>query len=113
MRVGMPSTDAAGSAMQPPAALDVGEARRLGRDEPIAEADLPAQRDRLGLLDQQRVGAAVDREAVDLFAEDDAAGARRALEDDERDAAARELVRRRQPGDAAADDRDVDGGRRS
>ena len=74
--------------MQPSAALDVGEARRLGRNEPIAEAELLAERDAVRLLNQQRVGAAVDREAVDLFAEDDAAGASRALEHDERDAAA-------------------------
>ena len=94
--------------MQAAAALDVGEARRLGRDEPIAQAELLAERDRLGFLNQQRVGAAVDREAVDCFADDDAAGARRAFEHHERDAAARELVGGGETRDAAADDDDVD-----
>src|SRR5207248_3104439 len=56
------------------------------------------------------IGAAVDREAADLLAEDHAAGARRALEDDERAAAQVELVRRREPRDPAADDRRVENG---
>ena len=37
-----------------------------------------------GFCVEQRVRAAVDRVAVDLFAQDHAAGARRALEHDER-----------------------------
>ena len=109
MRVGMPSTELAGSGMQTSAALDEREARRLGRHEPIAEAELLAERDAVGLLDEQRVGPAVDREAVDLLAEDDAAGARRALEQ-RRTSTPRcvQLVGGAEPGDAAADDDDVD-----
>ena len=58
----------------------------------------------VGFLDEQRIGAGVDREAVDVFAQDDAAGARRALEDDERESRCVQLVGGREPGDAAADD---------
>ena len=93
-----------GQRVQPSAALDVREARRLGRDQAIAEADLLAERDAFGLLNQQRVGAAVDGVAVDLFADDHAAGAGRALEHDEGGAVPRELVGGREAGDASADD---------
>src|SRR5205823_10926107 len=75
-----------------------------------AEAELLAERDGRRLLHQQRIGAAVDREAADLLTEDHAAGARRALEDDERAAAQVELVGRREPRDPAADDRRVENG---
>ena len=75
----------------------------------MAEADLLAERDAFGLLNQQRVGAAVDGVAVDLFAEDHAAGTGRALEHDEGGAVQRQLVRGRQPGDAPADDDGVNG----
>ena len=47
-RVGMPSTELDGSAMQPSVALDVREARRFGRHEAIAEAELLAERDASG-----------------------------------------------------------------
>ena len=56
-----------GQRMQASAALDEREARRLGRDQPIAEAELLAELDAVGLLNQQRVGAGVDGEAVDLL----------------------------------------------
>ena len=59
--------------MQPAVALDVGEAGRFGRDEAILQPQLLAQADAFGLLHQQRIGPRVDREAVDLFAEHDAA----------------------------------------
>ena len=85
-------------------------ARRGGLvgDQAIAEPELLAERDAFRLLREQRVGAGVDREAVDLLAQDDAAGPRRALEDRERHAALVQLVAGGQPGDAAADDDDID-----
>jgi hypothetical protein len=46
-------------------------------------------------------------EPVHLFAEDHAAGTRVTLEHDAPDALPRELVRRRESRDSAADDRDV------
>jgi hypothetical protein len=78
--------------METPAALDEGDPRRLGGDQPVAESNFLTERDALRLLDEQRVGSAVDRESVDLFAQDDSAGAVRMLEDDEADAAPRQLV---------------------
>src|SRR5581483_2266066 len=93
--------------VQRAAALDVGEARQLGRHQAIADPELLAQLDAVGFLNQQRVGTAVEDEAVDRLAEDDAAGARSALEHDERDAASVQLVRRREPRDAATDDDNV------
>ncbi len=84
-RVGIPSTDAAGSACSRPPSLDEREARRLGRDQPIAESELLAERDAFGLLNQQGVGSGIDDEAVELLAEHDAARARPAFEQHERD----------------------------
>jgi hypothetical protein len=95
--------------VQPSAALDVGEARRLGRDQAIAEADLAAQRDRRRFLDEERVRAGVDGEAVHLFAEDHAARPAGSLEGDDGHAVSRQLVGRSQPGDSRADDDDVRG----
>ncbi len=66
----------AGQRVKTAVALDEREARRLGRDQPVAEPELLAELDAVGLLDQQRVGSAVDGVAVDLFAQDDAADAR-------------------------------------
>ena len=94
--------------MQPAAALDVRHARQLRRHEPAAEPELLAERDPFRFLNQQRVGTAVDGEAIDFFAEDHAAGPRRAVEHDERHASSRQLVRRGQPGNPRADDGDVD-----
>src|SRR5207248_1946932 len=59
------------------------------------------------LLDEQRIGTRVDGEAVDLFAENHAAGARRPFEYHERRAAAVQLVRGREARDSGADDGDV------
>src|SRR5207244_11614870 len=87
--------------------LDIRDARQLRRYQTAAETELFAERDACRFLNQQRVGAAVDREAADVFAEDHAAGARRAFEDDERETAPMELVRGREPRDAAADDRHI------
>ena len=97
--------------MQPAVANDVGGARRERRDQPLAEAELAAQRHRTRFLHQQRVRAAVDDPAVEPLRGDDAAGAVAGLEDAHADAAPLQLVRGRQPGDAAADDGDVDGAR--
>ena len=60
-RVGMPSTDAAGSGCSRPPRWMYASARRLRRDQPIAEAELLAEPDAFGFLHQQRIGAGVDR----------------------------------------------------
>jgi len=70
----------------------------------IAEAELFAQLDPVGFLNQERVRSAVDHEPVDFFAEDDSAGPRRSFEQHERHSASRQLVCRGEAGDAAADD---------
>ena len=93
--------------MQRAAAQDEGEPRRLGRHQAIAEAELLAELDAVRLLDEQRVGTGVDREAVDLLAEDDAARRARASSRTNGTPRRRELVGRRQAGDAATDDDDV------
>src|SRR5437762_1750551 len=79
-------------------------------DQRLAETQLEAQLDALGLLNQQRIGACINREAIDLFAEDDAAGARATFEHDERRAAPVELIRRGKSRDAAPDHDDVNSG---
>ena len=81
----------------------------VGRHERGSEPELLAQPDAVGLLHQERIGPRVDRESVDLLAQDHAAGTRRALEHDESDAALLELVGDRQPRDPAADDHGVVG----
>jgi hypothetical protein len=93
--------------IQAPAALNVGDPRRLGRHESAAETEFLTERDRRGLLNQQRIRSAVEREAADFFADDHAAGARRLFEDDERAAPPRQLVGGGKARDPAADDRDV------
>ena len=70
------------------------------------EAELLAELNRRRLLHQQRVGSRVDREPVAVLGVNQSAEARRGLEQDERDVAARELERGGQAGDAAADDDD-------
>ena len=59
--------------MKPAAPLDVGEARRPRWNQQRAEPELLAQPDAVGFLDEKRVGPRVDRETVDLFAQDHAA----------------------------------------
>src|SRR4029079_5265908 len=85
---------------------NVGEPRGSGRDQPIAEAQLTAQRHAVRLLDEQRVGSAVDGVAVNLLAENHAAGARSCLQQHEWMAAQMQFVSGRESGDAAADDDD-------
>ena len=77
---------------------------QLGRYKAIAEPELFTELDALGFLNEQRIRSGVDREAVDLFAEDHAARTCGALQQDERQALPMELKARRQPRDAAADD---------
>jgi len=86
--------------------LDECEARQLGRRQQAAQAQLLAQFDAFGLLDEQCVGAAVDRVPVDLLAEDDAAETRPAFEQHERYVLSMQFVRRRQTANPAADDDD-------
>ena len=93
--------------MQPAVSLDVGEAGRFGRDEAIRQPQFLAQADAFGFVHQQRVGPRVDREAVELFAEHDAARPAARLEQCKGDAAALELERDRKPRDAAADNDDL------
>ena len=57
------------------AALTLERERAAGLDE-LRRFQLLAEADPFGLLNEQGIGAGVDREAVDLFAEDDAARAR-------------------------------------
>jgi hypothetical protein len=98
-----------GQRVQAPASLDVGDTRRLRGNQLIAQPDFLAQLDRFRFLNQQRIRASVDRESVHRFAEDDAAGAWRAFQYHERHLSPGELVTGGKAGDAAADDRDVNG----
>ena len=86
-RVGMPSTDAAGSGWRRPPRCTKASRGSLVVTSRSRKPNLLTQRNAFRLLDEQRVGSAVDRETVDLFAQDDAADPRRMLEDDEADAA--------------------------
>ena len=76
--------------------------------EPVAEAQLAAERHGARLLHEQRVGTGVDDPAVESFGGDDAAGAIGRFEHAHRHATALQLVGGRQARDAAADDGDVD-----
>jgi hypothetical protein len=87
--------------------LNVGDARPLRGDETILEAELFAQPDAFRFLYEQRVGASVDGEAVDLLAQDDAAGAAAGFEECEGDATAEQLVSDRKARDAPANDDDL------
>ena len=59
---------------------------------------------RRGLLREDRLGSGLDGEAVEILGADQASESRRGLEQRERDPAAAELVRGREPADPAADD---------
>ena len=76
------------------------------RTQPMADPQFPAEFDGRGLLRQQRVGAGVDDEPAGALGLDDAAEGGRRFEQQERHAAARELVGGRQAAHTAADDRD-------
>ncbi len=92
--------------MEAAVAQDVGGARRPRRHELPGEAELLAELNRRRLLHQQGIGPGVDREPVAALGVNQSAEARRGLEQKELDAAARELERGGQAGDAAADDDD-------
>ena len=57
-------------------------------------------------MNQQRIGATIDRVPVNLLAEDHAAEARPAFEQHERDVLSMQLISRRQATNPAADDDD-------
>ena len=78
----------------------------VGGDQALAEPELAAERDRLGLLRQHRVGAALEQEAVPRLGADHSAEALARLEQEVGHLLLVERERRGQPGDAAADDRD-------
>ena len=59
--------------VQLPVALNESEPRRQCRDQAIPQAELLAQPDPVRFLNQQGIGSRIDRVAVDLFADDDAA----------------------------------------
>ena len=92
--VGMPKTDGDGSACSRPSRVHERRARGSGRHQARAEAELFAESNRGGLGREHRVGAGVDGEAVDVIGAHEPAGAVRRFEQDEGDAARRELVRR-------------------
>src|SRR5882672_8371130 len=89
--------------MEGRASLNEGDPRGLCGDQPVAQTDLLAQCDPLRFLGEERVRAGIDRESVDVLAEDDATGPAGAFEDDARHVTSLELVGRREPSDAAAD----------
>ena len=70
--------------MQDAAALNERHPRQSGRNEPIAEAELAAQLDAIGLLDEQRVGPAIDRVPVNLLTQDHPTGAGASFQEHER-----------------------------
>src|SRR5213593_1613772 len=82
----------------------------VGPDQPVLDAQTPAKRQRPRLLRQERVGARLYQEPTSVLGRDGAAepGARlHQREVQRRGSLARELdgaVRRREPGDAPADD---------
>ena len=92
--------------MQPPVAEDVGRARPPRGHELPGEAELLAELNRRRFLHEEGIGPRVDREPVAVFGANQSAEARRGLEKDELDVAARELERGREAGNAAADDDD-------
>ena len=59
--------------MQPSVAKDVGGAGRNRRKQPIAEAELAAERDGRGFLHEQRIGPAIDDPAIEPIAANHAA----------------------------------------
>ena len=88
--------------------MNVGKPGRPGRHEAIGDAEFPAERDALGFLREDGIRSTVDDEIAHVFAHDDAAGPRRAFEKDERPALFLQLEGGAEPGDAAANDDDVD-----
>src|SRR5438046_415487 len=94
--------------MKPVVALNVCDPRWKRRRQAAAEPELLAERDRVALLRQQGVRTGVDRETIDLLAQDDATRPFGAFDHGEGDATRLQFVRGRQPRDAAADDCNID-----
>ena len=88
------------------AALDEGQARLGGRHQSVGDAQFPAKRQALRLLNQERVWAAVENEVVETFADDYATRAAAGLEQHERHVGARELEGGGEARHAAAPDDD-------
>src|SRR5581483_11616834 len=99
-----------GERVQPAAALDVRDMGGLGRHELARQPELLAQRDGVALLDEQRIRACVDREPLDLLAENHAARPARSLHEHEADTLPLQLVRCRQPCNPAPDDNSIEQG---
>src|SRR5437016_10795974 len=93
--------------MEVPVAQHVRGARCERRHQSIAEAQLAAEADGRGLLDQHRVGPAINHPAVEAICANDAAETIRGFEETNADTAALQLIRRSEPGDPGAYDDDV------
>ena len=74
--------------------------------EPRGQSEFVAECDRGGLLGEQRVGSAVDREPIDDIGSDRATQAVGTLEETKRDVAAAELIRRGEAANPTTHDRD-------
>lgn len=80
-----------------------------GRLEPVGEAHLAGEGDRLGAAGQHRLGAEVDAGARDLAGQQLAADPVRGLQDGHSRATVQQLVRGGQPRDPGPDDDDMPG----
>ena len=89
-------------------ALDEREPRPLRRHEPRSETQFRTQPDAVRLLDQQGIGATIDRVAIDFLAQHHAAGTWPRFEDDKGHRRSRQLVSGRQPGNPSANHDDVE-----
>ena len=68
-----------------------------------AHTQLTAQRNRRRFLRDQRIRAGINHKAINMFGADEPTEAGRPLHENERNVPAVQLVRGREPGDAAAD----------
>src|SRR6202022_2147408 len=93
--------------MQAAVAQDEGGAGRLGGEEPIAQTNFVAQRYCGRLLHKQGVGAGVDHKLAHVLSLYDSAGPVSLLEHHHAGLARTQLVGRRQPRDAGANDENV------
>ena len=81
---------------------------REGRNQAVSQTQLMTQRDGGWFLNQQRVGASIDGEPIDVVGADDTAQSSGPLEEREWDAPTVQLVRCREAADPSAYDRDLD-----
>src|SRR5262245_18612258 len=93
-----------GQRMKAAVPLNEREARQFCGHQQLAEPQFLAELDSLWFLNEQRIRSAVDREAVDLFAEDDAADTRPAFQQKERDVLPMEFVGGCEAANPATDD---------